>query len=121
MVGESSNLAAVPSNSGTPQSDAPVTLRSGAFPALARKPSASMQSPTQSSQEFPKVEERPKRNALTTVLVIVGSCIALVIIFCIALIFFRRHQGAKEVRAKDAALLHRLSKAFVTGLLFICH
>ena len=121
LAGESSNLAAVPTHSAKPQSDAPVRLRRGAFPALAKESSASiMQSPAQSSQEFPKVEERPKRNGLTIILVIVGSNTALVIILCLAFIFFRRYQGAKKVWAKDAALLHRLSKAFVTGLSLVC-
>ncbi|KAJ8423086.1 hypothetical protein Cgig2_020564 [Carnegiea gigantea] len=116
LAGESSNLAAVPPHSAKPQSDAPVRLRSGAFPALAKESSASMQSPAQSSKEFPKVEERPKRNGLTKILVIVGSNTALVIVLCLAFTFFQRYQGAKKVQAKDAALLHRLSKAFVAGV-----
>ncbi|GAB4846580.1 hypothetical protein Ancab_025587 [Ancistrocladus abbreviatus] len=107
LLGEASNLPAVPAGSDKPpEQDAQVVSRTGAFPALV--PQAS-QSPKASHQKL-QAETSERSNFVYFLPVFM-----LLLLFLLYLVF-PRYKLAKVRRAKEAALVHRLSKVFVTGV-----
>ncbi|CAO2836242.1 unnamed protein product [Amaranthus hypochondriacus] len=111
---ESSNLAAVPPKAANfSQKGSPSVLSSGAYPVHLKKPSVPIEtatSPPAASNDHPIAND-----FLGKFIIVVVASIAAVTLLCFALIALRRYSGAKVARAQDAALLHRLSKVFVTG------
>ncbi|KAH9625731.1 hypothetical protein KSS87_007927 [Heliosperma pusillum] len=113
---ESSNLAAAPANSPmVSQQGAPSVLRSGAFPAVLKNKIAPVQHATSevSQNEFRKRQE-PSPPA--KILIAGALFVSLIASLCFAFVGLRRYRGVKAVNAQNAALLHRLSKVFVTGV-----
>lgn len=114
MFVESSNLAAVPPKAANfSQKGSPSVLSSGAYPVHLKKPSVPIEtatSPPAASNDHPIAND-----FLGKFIIVVVASIAAVTLLCFALIALRRYSGAKVARAQDAALLHRLSKVFVTG------
>ncbi|KAK9688778.1 hypothetical protein RND81_09G010400 [Saponaria officinalis] len=115
---ESSNLAAAPVTSmKASQQGAPVFLRSGAFPAVLKQPVAPLvhTTPEVSVSQHEQQETQDPRTPIKYI--ISGAVLVSVVASLIfALIGFKRHRGVKAVNAQNAALLHRLSKVFVTGV-----
>ncbi|KAK9674196.1 hypothetical protein RND81_12G217600 [Saponaria officinalis] len=113
---DSSNLAAAPVNiPNVVQQGTPAVLRSGAFPAVPKKYITPIQptTPEISQQELQKSRDRPTPAKL---LIVAALLVSLVVSLCFVLVGLRRYRGVKAVRAQNAALLHRISKVFVTGV-----
>ncbi|GAB4849382.1 hypothetical protein Ancab_004179 [Ancistrocladus abbreviatus] len=107
LLGEASNLHAPPAHgSKPPEQDAQVVFRTGAFPALT--PPAS-QSPEASHQKL-------QANANDGGYYVFFPSLLMIILLYLLCLVFPRYKSAKIRHDKEAALVHRLSKVFVTGV-----
>ncbi|XP_074319288.1 protein MALE DISCOVERER 1-like isoform X2 [Silene latifolia] len=118
LLKESSNLAAAPvSSAKVSQQGTPAVLRSGAFPAVLKQ---HIEPPQRTIPEVTQHElkKNPTPNNPPAKFFIFGALLvsSLVASLCVAFIGLRRYRGVKAVNAQNSALLHRLSKVFVTGV-----
>ncbi|KAL9236470.1 hypothetical protein vseg_011138 [Gypsophila vaccaria] len=113
---DSSNLAAAPVNSANIlQQGTPAVLRSGAFPAVPKKDIPPIQ-PTTPEVSQHELQKRQDPGSPAKALLVGALLVSFVVSLCFVLVGFRRYRGVKAVRAQNAALLHRISKVFVSGV-----
>ncbi|KAL8129810.1 hypothetical protein V2J09_018965 [Rumex salicifolius] len=97
-----------------------VVISSGSFSATIKNPNPNHPSSSINNQS-PNNPQEPvyynnDYNTLTIALIILGLAVLIALIILALFLFLIHQRRSKRVRARDNNLLHRLSKAFVTGV-----